>query len=285
MPEGSSTKAKEIRNRIFKFTNRKVWEYTIAILIGISAIIIGIEASSITLSTQIKYTFDVIDALIVFIFVFDVSLRIYGQGKAYFKYYWNLFDFAIVALVTITFIPDIIPIEGSFAFLRLFRVIRVLLIFSKINQVQDIIDGLRKAIPGMWAVFLILSLVFFMFAVLGKELFGELNEKLFGDLGRSAYSLFQVMTLEGWSEVVVRPIMNVYPLAWLYFIPFILVTAFIILNLLIAIIVSAMEQVRVKKIEEQESESEMISNHILDEIQSLRKEVKKLESKLNVQDS
>ena len=268
------------QEEIYKLTNKKLWENSIVVIISISALLLGVEVSYREFD-NLKSIFYGIEVVIVSIFVLDVCLRIYGQGISYFTYFWNLFDLIIVAIITLALIGE----KEAFAILRLLRVIPILLLFSKIDQVQEVIDGLRKAIPGMSSIFLILVIVFFMFAVLGTGLFGDLTHdgvKYFENLRISAYTLFQIM-LEGWSDDIIRPIMSEIEYSWIYFVSFILITTFIVLNLLIAIIVSAMEQVNQSKVEEKDSEIEPLTIQLLREIQSLREEVKNLESKIEQQ--
>ena len=97
-----------------------------------------------------------------------------------------------------------------------------------------------QAVPGIGAIAGLMGILFYVGAVMATTLFGERFPEWFGSLGKSLYTLFQVMTLESWSMGIVRPVMEAYPNAWLFFVPFILVSAFVMLNLFVAVIVDTM---------------------------------------------
>ena len=132
----------------------------------------------------------------------------------------------------------LVPATGQLAVLRALRVLRILTIVPSLRRV---VGGLLAAIPGLASIGMVLLLVFYVFAVITTKLFGEDFPDWFGTLGRSLYTLFQVMTLESWSMGISRPVMEVYPYAWIFFIPFILIATFTMLNLFIGVIVSAMQ--------------------------------------------
>jgi voltage-gated sodium channel len=135
----------------------------------------------------------------------------------------------------------LVPTAGSLSVLRALRIVRVLRLISTVPAMRRVVGALFSAIPGMGTIAALLGLLFYVFAVMATNLFGAAFPDWFGTLGRSAYSLFQVMTLESWSMGIVRPVMVTYPLAWAFFLPFILVTSFAVLNLFIGIIVDAMQ--------------------------------------------
>ena len=106
---------------------------------------------------------------------------------------------------------------------------------------RRVVEGLLNALPGMGSVFLLMGVIFYIGAVMTTKLFGAAFPEWFGGLGRSAYSLFQIMTLESWSMGIVRPVMEVFPYAWLFFVPFILVTTFAVVNLVVGLMVNSMQ--------------------------------------------
>ncbi len=118
--------------------------------------------------------------------------------------------------------------------LRALRILRVLRAISIVPSLRRVVEGLINALPGMGSVFALMSLIFYIAAVMATKLFGAAFDEWFGTIGRSAYSLFQIMTLESWSMGIVRPVMEVYPWAWAFFVPFILVTTFAVVNLVSA---------------------------------------------------
>ena len=144
------------------------------------------------------------------------------------------FDFTVVAI-------SLVPASAAFSVLRALRVLRVLRLVSVVPSMRKVVQALLQAIPGMGSVVALLALLYYVFAVMATKLFGAAFPEWFGTIGAAAYSLFQIMTLESWSMGIVRPVMEVYPFAWAFFVPFILITSFAVLNLFIAIIVNAMQ--------------------------------------------
>ena len=148
-----------------------------------------------------------------------------------------MFDLAIV-LITV------MPIDDSFLVLRTLRILRVLRLLSIFPQLRRIVAALLRAVPGVGAISALLGLVFYVFAVIATKLFGAAFPDWFGSIGASTYSLFQIMTLESWSMGIVRPVMEVFPLAWLFFVSFIMLSTFTVLNLFIAIIIDSMQSLQ-----------------------------------------
>jgi voltage-gated sodium channel len=203
-------------------------------LIVFNAITLGLETSS-TVRAHAGELLIYVEALVLAIFIAEILIKLYAHGLGFFRHAWNVFDFSIVAV-------SLVPASGPFAVFRTLRILRTLRLLTKIPRLRHIIESLLAAIPSIgWIVFL-LGMVFYIFAVMGTKLFGEAFPEDFGHLGLSLYSLFQIMTLESWSESLARPVMATYPLAWIYFIAFILITAFTILNLFIGIIVNVMQE-------------------------------------------
>jgi voltage-gated sodium channel len=132
----------------------------------------------------------------------------------------------------------------------------VLRLLTRIDRLRRIIESLLQAIPSIGWILFLLTMVFYIFAVMGTQLFAEAFPERFGDLGKTLYSLFQVMTLESWSEGISRPVMAVYPYAWIYFTTFVLITAFVVLNLFIGIIVSTMQEQHYEEENRKRDESE-----------------------------
>ena len=168
--------------------------------------------------------------------------------------------------------------------IRALRILRAFWMMSLVLKMRVVVQALVFAIPGMSSILALLSLVFYVFAVMATKLFGEAFPEWFGTIGSSLYTLFQVMTLESWSMGIVRPVMDVFPLAWLYFIPFILLTTFAVLNLFIAVVVDAMQEMQ-RVEDEQKTGAEEVSVEsrsgdearstalILSELRELRAEV------------
>lgn len=176
----------------------------------------------------------VADQLILWIFVSELALRIVAYGRAFFRDPWSLFDAAVIAIA-------FLPANGAFAVLRAARVLRVLRLISVMPRLRAVVEGFLRALPGIAAIGAILSIVFYVFAVMAAKLFGEAYPQWFGNLHVAMFSLFQIMTLEGWADMV-REIKLTHSYAAVFFIIYILIATFTILNLFIAVIVDAMHR-------------------------------------------
>lgn len=232
----SATEGPSWQGRLGSVVDGEPAQAFITVLIVINAITLGLETSQ-QITDHIGAGLLTADRIILGVFVAEISLRITARGFQFFRDPWNLFDFSVVAIA-------LVPATDELAVLRALRVLRVLRLISIIPHMRRVVGGLLAAIPGLSSILGILMLLFYVFAVIATKLFGEAFPEWFGTLGSSMYTLFQIMTLESWSMGIVRPVMEVYGLAWLFFVPFILVTTFTVLNLFIAIIVSAMESER-----------------------------------------
>ncbi|WP_419147430.1 ion transporter [Pseudoalteromonas 'SMAR'] len=179
-----------------------------------------------------------IDLVVLVIFSLELLLKLIVYRFRFFKSGWNCFDFIIVAI-------SWAPSSGALSVLRAFRILRVLRLFSVVPQMRRVIGALGHSLPGMASVVGVLGIVFYVSAVLTTKLFGQHPDpnmqEWFGSISASAYTLFQVMTLESWSMGIVRPTMELFPHSWLFFVPFIIITSFAVLNLFIGIIVDAMQ--------------------------------------------
>ncbi|MBX3572684.1 MAG: ion transporter [Mesorhizobium sp.] len=244
------------------------FEAFITALIFINAVTLGLETSP-TAVAAFGGALAVADSAILAVFVFELLARFVVYRFDFFRDPWRIFDLLVVGVA-------LIPATGSLSVLRALRILRVLRLISIVPSLRRVVTGFITALPGMGSIILLLALVFYVFAVMATKLYGAAFPDLFGDLGASLYTLFQVMTLEGWSDGVVRPVMEVYPTAWLFFIPFIVATSFTVLNLFIGVIVSAMEE---EHEAEESAEREALQEDqdaILREIRALRQEVREL---------
>ncbi|MFS8180512.1 ion transporter [Pseudovibrio denitrificans] len=257
-----------MREKLRAIIESKAWEYTIISIIALNAITLGIETSQ-TVQQHYGPILRTLDDIVVGIYVVEISLRVYAYGLRFFRGAWNLFDFIIVSIA-------LVPTTGPAAILRSLRILRILRLISVVPSLRRVIGGLVLALPGMGSIMLLLSLVYYVFSVMATQLYGETFPEWFGTIGASAYSLFQIMTLEGWSDAIVRPVMDVYPNAWMFFIPFILTTALTVLNLFIGVIVAAMEEEHEKEMEEHHHYVRMEASEIMKELRTLRQDVAKL---------
>jgi voltage-gated sodium channel len=218
-----------------------------------------------------------IDRIVLAIFVFEMLAKLAVYRLGFFRSGWNIFDFTIVGIA-------LIPAAGPLTVLRALRILRVLRLLSVVPQMRSVVTALVGALPGMGSIAAVMSLIFYVGSVLATKLFGATFPDWFGSIGASAYSLFQIMTLESWSMGIVRPVMEVFPWAWAFFVPFILVTSFAVLNLVVAVIVNSMQIVHeADQKEEREAEREIVHQEteaLAGEIRALRRELGEVKSLL-----
>ena len=244
---------------------------TITTVIVINAITLGLETSPAAMSAAGPLLL-AIDAAALWLFTIEIALKLWVYRSRFFRDGWNLFDFAIVAIAWV-------PASGPLAVLRALRVMRVLRLVSVVPQMRAVVDALLKALPGMASILAVLVLVFYIGAVMATKLYGAAFPDWFGSVGASMYSLFQVMTLESWSMGIVRPVMEVHPGAWLFFVPFIVVTSFTVLNLFIALIVNSMQSLQAETNQALRAEAVVAHDEreaLLDRIEVLAREIRQL---------
>ena len=198
-----------------------------------NAILLGFETSDTVMQSWGGILY-VLDKICLGFFICELALKMYAFGWRFFRSAWNLFDFVIVGIA-------LTPGSGTLSVLRALRVLRLLRVISVAPRLRRVVEGFIEAIPGMGSVFLLMALIYYISAVMATKMFGETFPHWFGTLGDSAYSLFQIMTLESWSMGIVRPVMEVHPQAWVFFVPFIFVTTFAVVNLLVGLIVNSMQ--------------------------------------------
>lgn len=212
--------------------SRQVQGVVIATII-LNAVILGLETSR-SLTESYGHILHGADTACLVVFVIELALKLYAYGRSFWKSGWNIFDAIIVVIA-------LVPGSGPFSVLRGFRILRVFRLVSAFPKLRFVVEALMSAVPGMASIGALLSIIFYVCAVMACTLFGESHPEWFGTLGRSLYTLFQVMTLESWSMGIVRPVMSEQPWAWLFFVPFILLSSFAVLNLFIAVIVDSMQ--------------------------------------------
>jgi voltage-gated sodium channel len=260
------------REQLIRWVENPVLNRFIIALILINAITLGLETSP-TIMASHGELIQALDRMILSIFVVEISLRILAYGPRFFKDPWSVFDFSVVAIA-------LLPATAQFSVLRALRVLRVLRLISMVPQMRRVVGALLSSIPGLSSIILVMVLIFYVFAVIATNLFATQHPQWFGTIGQSMYTLFQIMTLESWSMGIVRPLMETHPYAWAFFIPFILIATFTMLNLFIAIIVNAMqtqaEQESKKSIDKVETATNEMDQHIQTGIHRIEQELASL---------
>ncbi|ARK29456.1 ion transporter [Halalkalibacter krulwichiae] len=259
-------------NRFVRPIQRIVFHraFTMAVigLIIVNAILVGLETYP-TLYIEYKEWFFLADYILLWIFTLEITMRFIATKptKNFFKSSWNWFDFLIVAAGHIFVGAHFITV------LRILRVLRVLRAISVIPSLRRLVDALLMTIPALGNIMILMSIIFYIFAVMGTMLFAETAPEYFGNLQLSLLTLFQVVTLESWASGVMRPIFEELAWSWIYFVIFILVGTFIVFNLFIGVIVNNVEKAN----EEEHAKEE---NNELKELKSEIKELKTMIQKL-----
>lgn len=199
-----------------------------------NAALLGLETSQAAMAVAGPAILALDQACLAF-FVGELVLKLWAFGPRFFRSGWNLFDLAVVAI-------SLLPAAGGLSVLRALRVLRVLRVISVAPSLRRVVDGLVRALPGMGSVVVLLAIVFYVGAVMATKLFGDSAPGQFGHLGASALTLFQLMTFDGWMGEIVGPAMEAHPWAWAFFLPFMVVTGFAVLNLLVGLVVNAMQE-------------------------------------------
>lgn len=276
---GSGT---SLRSAVRGFVERDRVRNAILTIIIFNAVTLGISTSDLA-SANLGSLLPIIDDVVLTIFVAELALKFIAYGFGFFRSGWNLFDLAVVSV-------GLLPATESLSALRALRVIRSLRVLSVVPQMRAVVQALFDALPGMGAVMVMLSIVYYIFAVMATLIFGPVFDEWFGTIGRSLYSLFQIMTLESWSMGIVRPVMDEFPYAWAFFVPFIIITAFSVLNLFIGLLVNTMQSAVEAEEHKQfevlrelvRSETDQVDAHVVelkDEILALRREIASLNGK------
>jgi voltage-gated sodium channel len=222
------------RERLARWVESPFIQRLVIVVILFNAIILGLETDK-ALMASYGTILVALDKACLAIFVAELVLKLIAYRGLFWRSGWNLFDFAVVAIA-------LAPAAGPFAVLRSLRVLRVLRLLTVIPSLRRVVAAFLHAIPGLIGVMAVMVIFFYVMAVLSTKLFGATFPQWFGTLGASLFTLFQIMTLEGWAMDMVRPIMDVHPHSWIFFIPFIILATFIILNLFIGVIVSTMQE-------------------------------------------
>jgi len=260
------------RHNVRAFVEKAAFVNFISVVIAVNAVTLGLETSE-TVMAAAGGVLIVIDRVALAIFTVEIALKLYGYGPRFFTKGWNIFDFVIVAVA-------LMPSAGAFSVLRALRILRALRLLSVVPQMRNVVGALLSAVPGMASIIAVLGLVFYVAAVMATKLFAADFPDWFGSVGSSMYTLFQIMTLESWSMGIVRPVMAVHGWSWLFFVPFIIITSFAVLNLFIALIVNSLQTLSGEESREKAAEQAAAAHdervELLEEVRALRQEIETL---------
>lgn len=256
------------RIKIEEFVQLPFVQHFIVFLILLNALFMGLETSP-TVTEWIGEPLAIIDHFILGIFIIEIALMMLARGWRYFLDPWGVFDFLVVGIA-------LVPATETLAVLRALRVLRVLRLINKIESMKKVVAGLLGSLASLGSVVSLLLIVFYVAAVVATNVFGREFPEYFGDLGKTFFSLFQVMTLESWSDGIARPVMEKFPYAWIFFVLFILIATFVVINLFIAVIVDSLSNVN--KDEETELDHDALFLH--NELMALKSEMSEIKKML-----
>ena len=258
-----------LKGRLKNFFESKRFHSVITTLIVINSILIGLETSDYVLK-NFGQLVDLIDLAILVLFSLEIILKLFVYRTSFFKSGWNNFDFVIIAI-------SLVPAAGSFSIFRALRIVRTLRLLKSIPKLRLIIESLVNSLPSIGWIVVLLSIVFYVYSVIGVNIFGANYPEYFGDMGKAFFTLFQIMTLESWSSAIARPVMDGAPFAGIYFITFILMATYTTLNIFIAIVVNTMNEVSLKELQEEE---EHIKDFVSQENEKIRNQLSLIQQQL-----
>jgi voltage-gated sodium channel len=256
-----------VRERLRRFVESSRFDNAIIGLIVANGITLGMEASPSMLAAY-GGALHAFDRFALGVFVLELLARFFVYRWRFFHDAWRVFDLAVVSIA-------LLPATGVFGVLRALRILRALRLVSMVPSMRGVVNALLAALPGMGAIVGLMVLVLYVSSVIATKLFGPIAPEHFGSLGASLFTLFQVMTVEGWPDIA-RTIIAHQPFAWVFFVGYLLVATFMVLNLFIAVVVNAMQtQVAADLRGEEEAHTRLI----LDEVRALRREVDTLRAR------
>ncbi|WP_223703009.1 ion transporter [Sutcliffiella deserti] len=254
--------------RIRKVVEHRHFVNVVMFVILLNAILIGVETYP-DLREEYYWLIHGFEVFFLWFFTIEIILRMLAEKKIHHFFYsrWNIFDFIVVA--------GVLVFSGTYfiSALRILRVFRVLRAVTVIPSLQRLVSAFLKTIPSLGTIMMLLGLVFYIYAVLGVMFFGEISPEYFGTLHLAFVSLFQIITLESWASGIFRPIFAESPLSWVYFVSFILVGTFIVLNLIVGEILSNIQEAKEEELKEEKLE---VSKHELAKITNEITELKQL---------
>lgn len=261
----------DLRARVARLVLAPLFQRVVIGLILLNAVTLGLETSE-SVMESFGEALHALDAVLLYLFTAELLLRIYAFRGRFFRDPWGLFDFIVVAIAWM-------PASGPLAVLRALRVLRVLRLISVVPSLRNVVEAMLGALPGMGSIVLLMALLFYVFAVMATKIFGAEMEEQFGTLGASLFTLFQLMTLDDWANIV-KPAMELQPYALVFFMPFIVVSTFVVLNLFIGVIVESIQTLRDDRGADKQaaedaakSAERMDLRALVQEVQALRAEI------------
>ncbi len=265
-----------------RIANASWFQYGIIAVILLNALVIGLETYD-GIDDRWGDELFILNEVFLGIFTVEILIRVMAYGRRpadFFRGGWNLFDFTVVSLAYLPWIRE------SVTLLRIARLLRVTRLFSVMPGLRVVVLGITRSIGPILSLSALTFLLLYVYGIVGWAWFGDYDPANWGNIGRAMLSLFQILTLEGWNEFLDKE-MQRYELAWIYFVTFVLIGTFVVLNLVIAIIVNSMDEVRemerrraLEEIAEEEAEGYHPQRELLTRVTSLRAARDELEREL-----
>ncbi len=213
------------KRKVKKLVEGKSFDWLIMSLILMDAVILGLMTAAFMTET-LKADLFVLDRLFMAIFIAEMMMKIYAYGKKFFKSGWNVFDFTIIAISSV-------PFTSYFIILRTFRLFRLLRYINKFSRLKQVINTFISLLPNFMAMLLVFIVFIYVFAIMAVALFGDIFVE-FSNLGSALFALLQIFTLDGWASDIARPVMAVYPHAWLFFVSYVFISFLIVISFLMS---------------------------------------------------
>lgn len=269
-----SASSHPVVNLCAALVNHAWFNYSIIGLIILNAIVIGLETSD-AITAQYHGVFDFFNTLVLVVFTAEALLKMVAESPKFWRYFysgWNCFDFTIVVL-------SLIPSGGSLATVaRLVRLLRILRLVSVIPELRLIVDTLMRSIPSMGHIALLMGIIFYIYGVAGYTLFHDIDPLHWRNLGISLLSLFRIVTLEDWTDVMYAA-MAAEPWAWMYFVSFVIVGTFVMINLFVAVVLNNLEQTKAEALNEMRQPPGR--DELVDELRQTQEILARLQERLN----
>lgn len=266
----------QIHEFCVRVTSSKIFKNTIVLIILINSIVLGLITSD-AIYAKFGKILEFILSTCVAIFTVEIILRIIAKGWRFFLNGWNIFDFVLVSIA-------LMPETGAAITFRVFRVMRALRMVSSFKKLRHIVSAILVSAPHVFWAAVLLMIIFYIFGIMGQNLFHEEFPQWFGTLGETVYTLFQVTTLESWSMGIARPVMKVFPWAWCYFVPFVMISSYIVLNVVVGVVVNATSDLSDDDVADMKNKmkTKKVTNaELLQQITELKNHIERLEAKLD----
>lgn len=257
-----------------RLVSKTYFEYTIIALIIGNGVLLGLGTFR-TVAQQYGDLLDLGNQIVLWVFIVEALLKMLALAPRIDRYFydgWNVFDFLVIVF-------SLVPATGEFAMVaRLARLLRVLRLISAIRELRLIIAALVRSIPSAGHVILLMSIIVYIYAIIGYQLFHEHDPAHWRSLGISVLTLFNIITLEGWT-IVMENAMQLHPWSWIYFVSYVVIATFVVINFFIAIIINNLDEAKAERL--RELEPPVSREELLRELRSTRNALRRLEQTID----